>query len=161
MKVTRKQLHYIIAETLNTQQQKNIHEGLFDSFSFDNLEDVIDKLEYILPDTIIEKLRNALDLYSVINPSGEEMSTDDMNSVKARLDIPDEVVATSNSSFDVDNMLDKVASEDPELSIDHWPAWKQDAAKAAMSKLGTKGYTPLDYAKDIGSIVLDKRFKRN
>ena len=58
MKVTRKQLRYIIAETLNTQQQKNIHEGLFDSFSFDNLEDVIDKLEYILPDTIIEKLRN-------------------------------------------------------------------------------------------------------
>ena len=156
MKLTRKQLRNIIAETLNARQPKNIHEGLFDAFSFN---DVIDKLEYILPDSIIEKLRNALDLYSIVNPSGEDMSADDINSIKARLDIPDEVVASSNSSFDVDTMLDKAASEDPYLSIDNWPAWKQDAFKVATSKLalGNKDYTPLTFAKDIASIALDKR----
>jgi len=157
MKLTRKQLRNIIAETLNTQQPKNIHEGLLDMFSFDNLEDVIDKLEYILPDAIIEKLRNALDLYGIINPSGEEMSADDMNSVKARLDIPDEVVAAADSSFDVDAVIDKMTSEDPDLSIDHWPEWKKAGLEAAISKMGTEDITPLDFAKDIGSLMFDKR----
>tara|TARA_R110001583_G_scaffold194543_2_gene365673 strand:- start:39 stop:515 length:477 start_codon:yes stop_codon:yes gene_type:complete len=157
MKLNRRQLRRIIAETLNTQQPKNIHEGLFDAFNFDNLEDVIDKLEYILPDAIIEKLRNALDIYTIVNPSGEDMSADDMSNIKARLDIPDVVKGAPDSAFDVDAVIDKITAEDPNLSIDHYPEWKKDAVKAAISKLGTQGHTPVDFAKDIGSIMFDKR----
>ena len=160
MKLNRKQLRGIIVESLNTSSYGNVQEGLLDSFSVDNLDGVIDKLSFILPDQMIEKLRNALDLYNIVNPSGMKLSGSDMDDIKARLDIPDEVVAASSPNrvdFDADEIIDNYLAKNPDSSAHNWPQWKKDAMAAAVSKIGTQDYSPLDYAKDIGSMILDKR----
>ena len=160
MKLTRKQLRGIIVESLNTSSHSTIQEGLLDSFSVDDLEGVIDKLSFILPDQMIEKLRNALDLYNIINPNGVKLSASEMDDIKARLDIPDEVAPASSPNrvdFDVDEIMDNYLANNPDSSAHNWPQWKKDAVVSAVSKIGTQDYSPLDYAKDIGSMILDKR----